>query len=133
MLLPLSTGPTIMRCTLLMPNTPHRAWLGMFCHIQLRTALHVFGPKYSWQTCPSNELMIAISLPPSDHSMAEFQWTQNDKTKCCCFTKTSIFCSQLIKCDDNTQEHKESAGANKCTILFWRKPKIKQYQDIQFY
>ena len=31
----------------------------------------------------------------------------------------SIFCSQVIKSDDNTQEHNESAGAN----LFWRKPK----------
>ena len=38
--------------------------------------------------------MIAISLaspPPSDHRTAEFQWAQNDLTKCCWFTKTQVY------------------------------------------
>ena len=120
---PISTGPTIMHSTPLMPQhaiVPGSS-RGMFCHIQCSTwgrRPFMFSPQSTLGRLVRQ--MIAISLaspPPSDHRTAEFQWAQNDLTKCCWFTKTQV--CLLLKCDDNTQEHNESAGAN----LFWRKPK----------
>ena len=73
--------------------------------------LHVFAPKYSWQTRPSNEMMIAISLPPPPYhrSRAEFKSAYNATWLCAVTSKKlRLQICTIFKCQSSSMSRGQS-------------------------
>ena len=127
---PISTGPTIMRCTLLMPQHAivpgsiqprHVLPYSVFCAVHEDDGPSCFRPKVLLADLSVKWLQLVwrhhhpLIIARQNSNELKITWQNVVGSR----RHRSIFCSQVIKCDDNTQEHNESAGAN----LFWRKPK----------